>query len=931
MKKLFIYSMLLLVSLTASAQASNVLSIPDVSLPKGARVLPVNITNADEVAAVQFDFTLPAGITLNGTATVTERGNGHSVSIMSVGANLYRLLLFAQPTAALAGTSGTVINIPINIPLPYEPGEYPLTISNATLSNKTGASVAATVSAGTLTVTDIPMTVSATGYTGVYDKEAHGITVTVTEPEEGATIKYGTAVGEYTLTENPTYTNVGTYTVYYQVTKQYYITTTGSAQVIITKADVTCTAPVPQTLVYNEQQQALVSAGTVDGGVMQYSLDNATWSTDIPTGLNAGDYRVYYRVIGDANHNDKAAEYVDVNIAKANITYTAPTNLNPIYTGSPLTLISTGTANGGEIQYSSDGTNWSTERPKGINAGNYTVYFRIVADANHIDKAAESLTATIAKADITTYTAPDPLLGLVYTGSPLTLISAGTAEGGEMQYSLDGETWSTELPKGTNAGTYTVQYRIIGDSNHNNKTGMSVTATIAKADITTYTAPAPLVGLVYTGSPLTLISAGTAEGGEMQYSLDGETWSTELPKGTNAGNYTVQYRIIGDSNHNDKTGLSVVATIAKANVACTAPAPLVGLIYTGSPMTLISAGTTNDGVMQYSLDGETWSTELPKGTNAGNYTVHYRVVGDANHNDKTADPITATIAKANITTYTAPVGLTLIYTGEAQNLVEAGSAEGGVMEYSLDGENWSTDLPKGKEIKTYTVYYRIKGDSNHNDVAMQSVEAIIKGFPVIVPPTEGEGGATQIPGVVSFYNEEFNIKLDENSGAELYTVTEVNSTTVTAKKIDVVKAGMPFLVLNKKNVENQVVLIPAGPDDTPDDVTPAQEFKGTAVAKAFTEADMAANDFYVMMNGAFVKVNGAGTLAASKCYLQIAKDAPAGAPQRAIVFGGDTTGIDVARGSYGANDGSFYDMQGRKVQQPGKGLYIVNGKKVVIK
>ena len=252
-----------------------------------------------------------------------------------------------------------------------------------------------------------------------------------------------------------------------------------------------------------------------------------------------------------------------MNIAKANITYTAPTNLNPIYTGSPLTLISTGTANGGEIQYSSDGTSWSTERPKGINAGNYTVYFRIVADANHIDKAAESLTATIAKADITTYTAPDPLLGLVYTGSPLTLISAGTAEGGEMQYSLDGETWSTELPKGTNAGTYTVQYRIIGDSNHNNKTGMSVTATIAKADITTYTAPAPLVGLIYTGSPLTLISAGTAEGGEMQYSLDGETWSTELPKGTNAGNYTVQYRIIGDSNHNDLGPFFVQSTITR--------------------------------------------------------------------------------------------------------------------------------------------------------------------------------------------------------------------------------------------------------------------------------------------------------------------------------------------------------------------------------
>ena len=68
-----------------------------------------------------------------------------------------------------------------------------------------------------LTVSNATMEVSATGYEGVYDGNAHGITVTA---PEGATVKYGTEEGKYDLTENPTYTNVGTYTVYYQVTKE---------------------------------------------------------------------------------------------------------------------------------------------------------------------------------------------------------------------------------------------------------------------------------------------------------------------------------------------------------------------------------------------------------------------------------------------------------------------------------------------------------------------------------------------------------------------------------------------------------------------------------------------------------------------------------------------------------------------------------------
>ena len=50
-----------------------------------------------------------------------------------------------------------------------------------------------------------------------------------------------------------------------------------------------------------------------------------------------------------------------------------------------------------------------------------------------------------------------------------------------------------------------------------------------------------------------------------------------------------------------------------------------------------------------------------------------------------------------------------------------------------------------------------------------------------------------------------------------------------------------------------------------------------------------------------------------------------------INFGGNTTGIENAVQREEIKDKSYYDLQGRRVQQPTKGLYIVNGKKVIIK
>ena len=79
----------------------------------------------------------------------------------------------------------------------------------------------------------------------------------------------------------------------------------GGAILTIEKVDPIYTAPVPTRRTFNNQPQDLVTEGTVKGGEMQYSLTrDGTYYTTVPTGIDAGTYTVWYRVLGDNNHND---------------------------------------------------------------------------------------------------------------------------------------------------------------------------------------------------------------------------------------------------------------------------------------------------------------------------------------------------------------------------------------------------------------------------------------------------------------------------------------------------------------------------------------------------------------------------------------------------------------------------------------------------
>lgn len=115
---------------------------------------------------------------------------------------------------------------------------------------------------------------------------------------------------------------------------------------------------------------------------------------------------------------------------------------------------------------------------------------------------------------------------------------------------------------------------------------------------------------------------------------------------------------VTSTNYADYTITVTVTVNNKTTPTVTAPTAKTDLVYDGSAQTLINAGSTNGGELQYSLtSGSGYSTELPKATNAGDYTVYYKVVGDADYADVAENSFTVKIEKKDVTV--APKNVTI--------------------------------------------------------------------------------------------------------------------------------------------------------------------------------------------------------------------------------------------------------------------------------
>lgn len=307
---------------------------------------------------------------------------------------------------------------------------------------------------------------------------------------------------------------------------------------------------------------------------------------------------------------------------------------------------------GGEISY-----NYATGNSGGVHTNarscNETVYITGGSIINNrVPEGQNAAGMYVEHTGTTVHMSGNPVIKDNYSGS----VQKGLQLTNNATLRFDGDMTNTEpihiymmatdVPFTNGLGTHADASNFVSDNpTYGVKINSSGEAIMAQA--AGISAHPAAINTTYTGVAQTLVTAGTAINGTMAYSLDRITWSASTPQATNAGNYTVYYRVVGDDTHGDiePNPNSVEVTIAKAaSVITVVPTAKIGLVYTGAPLTLIQAGEATGGEMQYSLDNSNWSTNLPTGTDASDYTVYYRVVGDANHTDIDAASLNVTIA-----------------------------------------------------------------------------------------------------------------------------------------------------------------------------------------------------------------------------------------------------------------------------------------------
>lgn len=162
-------------------------------------------------------------------------------------------------------------------------------------------------------------------------------------------------------------------------------------------------------------------------------------------------------------------------------------------------------------------------------------------------------------------------------------------------------------------------------------------------------------------------------------------------------------------------------------------------------------------------------------------------------------------------------------------------------------------------------------------------------------------------------------------GLEAYMITGHEGNVVTLAKVTgTVPAGTGLLLKGNAGAEYSIPIV--GSSDT--DVSANLLKAGTG---ATVSAESGKTTYVLGMNGGsaeFQKITTtAATVAKGKAYLVFNETITA----PAMVFDGAITGISAIESAGIAEDGIYYNLSGQRVAQPTKGLYIVNGKKVIVK
>lgn len=645
--------------------------------------------------------------------------------------------------------------------------------------------------------------------------------------EDGKATAVGSATTKNQFDLSALKLSAGQHTFRFLATCDGYEKMSKDIAVTVQKASISASFITPPTaqenLTYIGQEQALITAGSVTKyGTMQYSLtENGTYSQVIPTGTDAGAYTVWYRVIGDENHNDTTPASVAVRIGKKPLTLSGVTAASKPYDGTTDADISSVTFDNVTLNRGTDYTvtanfdDASVGNGKNITATvtlmeqaakNYALEQSSFTTTGSITKAAapdfaKETALTIVNGHEKTYTVTLPALPTLETPKEY---GAPTYELGEIKlndgYYTSGakvENGKLTLPIQKNdvettgsVGTVTV---VIKSTNYEDIT-LTVNVNATNKLVSTVTAPT-VNTLTYNGAEQALVTAGKTTGGTMLYRLGDSEWSEQIPTAKNAGEYTVWYKVQGNAEYADVAEQNVTVTVAKKAVTVTA---LDKSAYTGSTAPDLSSPEADK---DYKVEGLVGADTL-----SGTVTLTYEQTPDMSKAGEIAINITGTLSNDNYEiTYVSGTLTVSRQSSSDGGSSSGGSGGGGDSSSGGSGNNDNTNQPKDKPQAPVTGETKpIQPDKNGNAaVDNSSVQSAIdkakqdakkngtteNGIGVTVPITPAAG---QTSFNVTIKAQTLDLLVKENVRQFTVATDHLVSVTIgldTLKQLDTASAG----------------------------------------------------------------------------------------------------------------------------------------------
>lgn len=186
--------------------------------------------------------------------------------------------------------------------------------------------------------------------------------------------------------------------------------------------------------------------------------------------------------------------------------------------------------------------------------------------------------------------------------------------------------------------------------------------------------------------------------------------------------------------------------------------------------------------------------------------------------------------------------------------------------------------------------------------------------------------------VKAAFGNDVELKDFSSWSSEKNTDDEIISINVGFTSVSAIEANHPYVIKVSTAISEFTV---DGVDIDPADaevVVGKGKTKGTFYGNYVAGTEVPEENLFISGNK-FYYSTGSTTIKAFRGYFEL-KDVLDSyydeAPSRVVFDFGDVTGIQKVS-AQGQNDGIYYDLSGRRVEKPSKGVFIVNGKKVIIK